>query len=517
MGGIALHRSGTRVHATRNDLVRDRVVRRAINIDLRRKRVTVTDDGPALGRALDRLAFNAAEFGEGRSAAPDVMTLSRWAIYEVGRHIGVMPASIAPLYNAMGRGEIGREMTVPMHNIRMNAYGSFTALFAAAVAGKVGAFGAEIARSEIGYTGQRPAEYGAMAIAAAVKAGYRGPLFLQGDHFQLAEKIMNKGGEVAEAERRVVEALIVESLEAGFGSVDIDTSTVEKRNKRELSVDEQLKPNYVEAARMLVHLRQAEKSLGLPWSVSVGTETGEIGSRNTSVGEYRVFMAGLARELAGYQRKYDWEIVGTNKISVATGTSHGGVVLADGTRAKVKIGFNTLRDIGEAARADNVITAQHGASTLPDAAFSRFVEVGVGEVHLATGFQMVTRDHMPHSLYGPMVAWLGHECAGAQKNMGKAAASAEEMTWAQAVEKDIKRASGPFKADIWRMPARARRGAFNALQAKFAFLFDQLGVTNTAEMVRGLVPMPEVRMPFPEEGKALSLAVRDEAARDLDD
>ena len=39
----------------------------------------------------------------------------------------------------------------------------------------------EIARSEIGYTGIRPAEYAASIRAAAIKEGYQGPLFLQGD------------------------------------------------------------------------------------------------------------------------------------------------------------------------------------------------------------------------------------------------------------------------------------------------------------------------------------------------
>ena len=43
----------------------------------------------------------------------------------------------------------------------------------------VGAVITEIARSEIAYTGQRPAEYVIVMIAAALREGYVGPLFIQ--------------------------------------------------------------------------------------------------------------------------------------------------------------------------------------------------------------------------------------------------------------------------------------------------------------------------------------------------
>jgi len=46
----------------------------------------------------------------------------------------------------------------------------------------------EIARSEMSYTWQRPAEYATSVLAGAVKSGYRGPVFIQGDHFQVVAR-----------------------------------------------------------------------------------------------------------------------------------------------------------------------------------------------------------------------------------------------------------------------------------------------------------------------------------------
>ena len=63
--------------------------------------------------------------------------------------------------------------------------------------------------------------------------------------------------------------------------------------------------------------------------------------------------------------------VGLSKISVQSGTSHGGVVLADGSIADVKLDLETLRELSEIARKEYGLSGavQHGASTLPDDAF----------------------------------------------------------------------------------------------------------------------------------------------------
>ena len=103
------------------------------------------------------------------------------------------------------------------------AYDSARAVFRAAIPRKVGALIFEIARSEIGYTDQRPLEYFTSVMAAAIKEGYQGPLFVQGDHFQVSGK---KFKDQPDEEIKAIEQLIQEAIQAGFYNIDIDTSTL---------------------------------------------------------------------------------------------------------------------------------------------------------------------------------------------------------------------------------------------------------------------------------------------------
>jgi hypothetical protein len=112
---------------------------------------------------------------------------ARWLIWELAQAVGIRPSSIHDLYVARGRGEIGG-FTVPAINVRGLAYDTGRSIFRTANRLDAGAFLLEIARSEIGYTDQRPAEYVTVMLAAALREGFRGPVFIQGDHFQVNAK-----------------------------------------------------------------------------------------------------------------------------------------------------------------------------------------------------------------------------------------------------------------------------------------------------------------------------------------
>ena len=147
---------------------------------------------------------------------------ARWLLWELGQVTGARPASIQGLYEARGRGDVSG-FTVPAINVRMMAYDTARAIFRAARAGKAGAIILEIARSEIAYTDQRPAEYVSVMIGAALREGYVLPLFIQGDHCQVNHKKYQADpeGEVGE-----VKKLIAEEIGAGFYNIDVDTSTL---------------------------------------------------------------------------------------------------------------------------------------------------------------------------------------------------------------------------------------------------------------------------------------------------
>ena len=273
---------------------------------------------------------------------------------------------------------------MPAINIRGLTYDSARAVFRKAKEMSVGAFIFEIARSEIGYTAQRPLEYSAVVLAAAIREGFEGPVFIQGDHFQISGK---RYIESQQAEIDYLHGLIKEAIDAEFYNIDIDASTTVDLSKP--TVKEQQKPNYTITAALTNYIREIEPK-GI--TVSVGGEIGEIGKSNSTVEELKAFLDGF-KETANKNQ------TGLSKISVQTGTSHGGVVLPDGTLAQIKIDFDTLKKLSDAARNEYGLSGavQHGASTLPESAFGKFVESGCSEVHLATGFQNIIYDskHMP--------------------------------------------------------------------------------------------------------------------------
>jgi fructose/tagatose bisphosphate aldolase len=390
---------------------------------------------------------------------------ARKQIHLQARKRGAASSSIYPLYAAIGRGEVSRRFTVPAFNIRALTYDSVRALFRAAMRHDVGAFLFEIARSEIGYTEQRPAEYAACVLAAAMRENFQGPVFIQGDHFQAsAKKWATAEGRAAET--KALESLIDEALAAEFYNIDIDTSTLV-----DLSFptrDEQQRANYEGTGHLTKYIR-ARQPKGV--TVSVGGEIGEVGKYNTQPDEVRAYMNGLQRLLEG--------ATGISKISVQTGTSHGGVPLADGSIAQAKIDFEVLRQTTAICRKEYGIagSVQHGASTLPESVFNKFPESDAVEIHLATGFQNMVLDapSFPADMKREIRDFAFANAADERK---------PGETDEQFVYKTRKKALGPFKRRMWDMPDEAKQPIVAELEAKFEFLMEKLGVFGTKDIVR---------------------------------
>lgn len=435
--------------------------------------VKVVNENKLREQAIDRLVYDAVF-----EADPARRSAVRWAIRALAHESGIVPASIQSLYEAMGRKEVSG-FTVPAVNIRGLTYDSTRAVFRAMTAGRVGPVIFEIAKSEIGYTEQRPDEYAVVILAAAIRERHAGPVFLQGDHFQINAK---KFGADPPGEVNALKAIAREAVSAGFYNIDIDASTVVDLSKG--TIEEQQFNNSHITAEMTKFIRGLEPE-GV--TVSVGGEIGEVGGKNSTVEELSAFMEVYRRELGG-------GIKGISKISVQTGTSHGGVVLPDGTVAKVKLDFDTLQSLSKAAREKYGLSGavQHGASTLPDEAFGRFPETGTSEVHLATGFQNMIYEHskFPAALKEKAYDWCRANCAGERKG-----GETEE----QFLYKTRKKTFGPFKKEMWDMPAEIR-GAIEAdLEAKFRFLFDKLRVVGTRDVVGRTVKPVAVPLSPPSE------------------
>ncbi len=405
---------------------------------------------------------NDAVFG----ASSEIQEESRRTIRQLASNEGIFPASIQKLYEAAGKG-LYSGITVPAINIRGLTYHVARAVFSAAVKNRVSALIFEIARSEIGYTSQRPSEYMACVLAAAMKEGFKGPIFLQGDHFQV-----NAGKYHSEREKELgaIKDLIREAVDAGFFNIDVDASTVVDLGRSTLG--EQQEDNYRVTADMTMFMRSIEPK-GV--TISVGGEIGEVGKSNSTVEDLTAFMSGYLGLLGpGVKR--------ISKISVQTGTTHGGVVLPDGSIATVKIDFNTLTELSRAAREQYGMggAVQHGASTLPDEAFDKFPQVGAVEVHLATGFQNIILDsaYFPRELLDDIYKHLRSEYSGERK---------QGDTEEQFLYKTRKKAFGAFKKEIWSMPEENLSRICGTLEERFSLLFHKLNVVNTIDLVRTYV------------------------------
>ena len=74
--------------------------------------------------------------------------------------------------------------TVPAVNLRTQVFDMAAAMCRAADSIDAGTIIFELARSEQEYTFQRPGEYITSVLAGCIAAGWRGPVFVQGDHYQ---------------------------------------------------------------------------------------------------------------------------------------------------------------------------------------------------------------------------------------------------------------------------------------------------------------------------------------------
>ena len=454
----------------------------------------VHDEAALRGPLMDELVFEAVF-----NADAGLRDAARWVIWSASQALGCGSASIHALYRARGRGEFdSTAFTVPAINVRATTYLTARQAFAAAIERDAATVIFEIAKSEMAYTDQRPAEYTAVILAAALREGSRTPVFLQGDHFQFNA---TKWAADPVGEMEGLRDLTREAVEAGFLNIDIDSSTLVDLSQP--TVAEQQRVNAENSAELTRLVRELQPA-GV--TISVGGEIGEVGKSNSTEEELRAY-------LDGYLAAVGEGVEPISKVSVQTGTSHGGVPLPDGSMAEVSIDFDTLRRLSAVAREEYQVAGcvQHGASTLPEDAFNHFPANGTAEIHLATGFQNILYDGggLPDELRAEMMEWCRANAADESK---------PDETEEQFLYRTRKKAIGPFKRQLWTLPAESAATIGANLRAKFGLLFDELGVRGTRELVeRHVTPVPLAR-PLPKAlGGGPAMAVSAGAAVFEDD
>jgi fructose/tagatose bisphosphate aldolase len=448
-------------------------------LEIRTDGVRILDERKLRGSVVDHLVWDAV-FG----ATDEVKDAARWIVRESAIASGAFPASIHEFYAAKGAGR-HLDLTVPAINVRGMAYDVARAICRSALRHDVGAVIFEIARTEMGYCDQRPAEYSTVMLAGALKEGWKGPVFVQADHSQLTPKGYAKD---PEAETEKIRQLVREAVAGDFLNIDIDASTLVDLSKP--SVTEQQRVNFTRTAELAALCREIEPK-GV--TISIGGEIGEVGTKNSTVEEALAFLEGFRAE---FGRRAGGK-PGLSKMSIQSGTSHGGVVLPDGSIAKVAIDFDALRNISEAIRAKHGLSGavQHGASTLPEECFDLFRKNTTTEVHLATEFQNLMYDHeaFPKDLREKIYAHLRSAHADERK---------PSDTEEQFLYKTRKKGWGPFKREVWSLSETVRTAIRVRLEEKLARLYQKLGVFGSRKAVDETVKPVVHHRPLPKALKA---------------
>jgi fructose/tagatose bisphosphate aldolase len=425
------------------------------------ERLVVVDEAALRTRGIYDLAWSAT-FSEDEAT----VEAARWIIWEASQETGARSASIQDLYTARSRGEY-EGMTVPAINLRAQTFDMARIILETAKKNDSAAVIFELARSEQTYTFQRVTEFATSILAGAVAAGWKGPVFIQGDHYQFnAKKYAADPEKMTEEIRKACR----DAIAAGYRNIDIDSSTLVDLSLP--TIDAQQHENYMRAAELTALIRTLETD-GV--TISVGGEIGEVGKKNSTPEELKAYLDGYRVELDARAKS----AIGLSKVSVATGTSHGGVPLPGGGVADVALDFGVITELSEVARQYGLSgVVQHGASTLPDNMFHRFPATGCAEIHLATGFQNALFEHpaFPAELHKAIEEWVFANCQDERK---------EGQTDIQFVYSGRKKAIGPFKRQLWDLPTKA--AILESQAAKVDFLFKQLGTPGSRALVEKFV------------------------------
>lgn len=375
----------------------------------------------------------------------------------------IIPASLFEVYRKIASGESGG-FTVPAFNLRTLTYDFARAIFRSAKKAKAGLFIFELARQEKEYTNQDFNEYVTCILSAALREEFFYPVFIQADHVQLSRK---KFFESKDEELSSVKNLIREAITAGVYNIDIDASTLVEADKN--SEIEQQRNNFKITAELIKFIREIEPQF---LTVNIGGEIGEIGKRNSTKEDLCAYMDGLKGEI-------EKDMPSITKISIQTGTTHGGVVLPDGRIAEVEVDFETIKELSQISREKYGLAGvvQHGASTLPLELFHRFPENNCIEIHLATGIQNMFFDSgvLPEELLRKMEDFLITNYSEEIKKYS---------THEQFIYKTRKYALGRFKREIWTLPQEHRDKLAGIVEEWALKIFNLLKVNETIFLLK---------------------------------
>ena len=284
----------------------------------------------------------------------------------------------------------------------------------------------EIAKSEVGYTAQTPADFYQNIVQTAEEIDFNTPYAIHGDHITIKDTTPEayKGGE----------DLIKAELAAGFTSYAIDAS--HNFNINATDVKEQLKDN-IEITKKLAKL--------IPNEYSLEVEVGEVGRTDPKTGEKDITTVEEAFTFITALRDAG---IKPDLLATNNGTSHGNVFDKNGNViAKIGIDLQRTKAIADAIKPMGVRIAQHGITGTPLEFIPRLLDCGIIKGNVGTNWQNISLDCIPEELKKKMEQWTLQS-----PDAAKTKAKKPNITENELILKNIKNAIKPFKAELAAIP-----------------------------------------------------------------
>ena len=379
---------------------------------------------------------------------------------------------------ARGRGEVGG-FTVPAINLRTQVFEMAAAVFRAARARDVGTVILELARSEQEYTFQRPGEFITNVLAGAIAAGWHGPVFVQGDHFQFnAKKYAADPDAVTDGLRRLTVRGAGRRLRQHRHRL-VHAGRPVAAHGRRAAAHQLLARGRADRAHPAASSRPARR----PASVARSARSARRTRPRPSCAP--TWTATGPRSPASPGRRPSASARSACRPARATAAS------PCPTAASRPSSSTSGRSSGSASWLASTVSPARCSTArrpCPTSSSTASPTVETAEIHLATGFQNLLFDHpaFPADLLAEIDAWCDSTCADERT---------PDQDEAQFIYKTRKKALGPFKRRLWELPGR--EAILATQEAKIGYLMEQLKVPGTAEVVRRYIRPVATSRPAP--------------------
>jgi len=316
----------------------------------------------------------------------------------------------------------------------------------------------EIAKSEIGYTGQSPAELFRAITEKAEDLKFDVPYAIHGDHIGVKS--------TSEADVGAAADLIKAELAAGFTSFAIDASHIFDPDKP--TEREQLAGN-IEVTTKLAKM--------IPEELSLEVEVGEIGKKDPVTGEQELTSVA---EATAYITALQENGLSPDLIACHNGSAHGNIYDKDGNIVEqIGIDEERTRAIAQAIKPLGVRIAQHGITGTPLHLMHKLIDAGIAKGNVGTNWQNIALETLPSDIVEKMETWTM-----ASEQVAKMRQKKPDMSDNELLGKNIKHSVQHHKAIIAELTDEQLAPVYEGTKKSAIAFFEAFNAEGTADLVK---------------------------------